>query len=139
MNIRLIGAACAMTAGPVGGTGARVADHFEGRVTQVTAPLTFRLVCCETLPGLADLAPWPLTWRTAAMSGAATVAYFALQTGAVAISAGTLPPPPQPDGLIWAAIVLAVSSFALAAVAQATFPLWAGHPAAAGLREYLGR
>ncbi|SDJ14172.1 proton-conducting transporter membrane subunit [Lutimaribacter saemankumensis] len=87
--------------------------------------------------GLADLAPWPLTWRTAAMSGAATLAYFTLQTGAVALSADTLPNPPQPDGLIWAAIVLAVSSFALAAVAQATFPLWAGHPAAAGLRVHL--
>lgn len=87
--------------------------------------------------GLADLAPWPLTWRTAAMSLAATLAYFTLQTGAVALSVGTLPAPPQPDGLIWAAIVLAVSSFALAAVAQATFPLWAGHPAAAGLRVHL--
>jgi NADH-quinone oxidoreductase subunit L/NAD(P)H-quinone oxidoreductase subunit 5 len=87
--------------------------------------------------GLADLAPWPLTWRTAAMSGAATLAYFTLQTGAVALSAGTLPAPPAPDGLIWAAIVLAVGSFALAAVAQATFPLWAGHPAAAGLRVHL--
>jgi NADH:ubiquinone oxidoreductase subunit 5 (subunit L)/multisubunit Na+/H+ antiporter MnhA subunit len=87
--------------------------------------------------GLADLAPWSLTWRTAAMSAAATIAYFALQTGTTALSAGTLPPPPAPDGLIWAAIVLAVVSFGLAAVAQATFPLWAGHPAAAGLRVHL--
>ncbi|PHP27253.1 hypothetical protein CJ301_12150 [Limimaricola cinnabarinus] len=54
-----------MTAGPVGGNGARVADHFEGRVTQVTAPLTFRLVCCETLLGLADLAPVDATPATA--------------------------------------------------------------------------
>ena len=87
--------------------------------------------------GLADLAPWPLTWRTVLMSGAATLAYFALQTGATALSAGTLPVPPAPDGLIWAVITLAVVSFGFAAVAQATFPLWAGHPAAAGLRVHL--
>lgn len=87
--------------------------------------------------GLADLAPWSLTWRTAAMSAAATVGYFALQTGTTALSTGTLPPPPAPDGLIWAAIVLAVTSFGFAAVAQSTFPLWARHPAAAGLRVHL--
>ena len=87
--------------------------------------------------GLADMAPWPLTWRTAAMAAAATVGYFALQTGATALSVGVLPAPPAPDGLIWAAIVLAVFSFGVAAVAQATFPLWAGHPAAAGLRVHL--
>ena len=87
--------------------------------------------------GLADLAPRALAWRTVALSVAATVAYFALQQGATWISAGTLPPPPPPDGLIWATIVLALVSFAVAAVAQTTFPLWAGHPAAAGLRVHL--
>ncbi len=87
--------------------------------------------------GLADAAPWALTWRTAGMSTAATLSYFALHAVATALTAGTLPPPPAPDGLIWAAIVLAVTSFAIAAVAQATFPLWAGHPAAAGLRVHL--
>jgi NAD(P)H-quinone oxidoreductase subunit 5 len=87
--------------------------------------------------GLADLAPRALTWRTVALSVAATVAYFALQHGATWASAGTLPPPPQPDGLMWATIVLAVVSFAFAAVAQTTFPLWAGHPATAGLRVHL--
>ncbi len=87
--------------------------------------------------GLADMAPWPLTWRTAAMSVLATVGYFTLQAGATALSAGTLPPPPRPDGLIWMVMALAVVSFALAAVAQATFPLWAGHPAAQGLRIHL--
>ena len=87
--------------------------------------------------GLADLAPWSLAWRTAAMSALATVGYFTLQTGATALSAGTLPVPPSPDGLVWAVIVLAVASFGFAAFAQATFPLWAGHPAAAGLRVHL--
>ncbi|MBY6114576.1 oxidoreductase [Mameliella alba] len=87
--------------------------------------------------GLADLAPRALTLRTVGLSVAATVAYFALQQGATLLSAGTLPPPPAPDGLIWATIVLALVSFAVAAVAQATFPLWAGHPAAAGLRVHL--
>jgi len=71
------------------------------------------------------------------MSGVATVAYFSFQAGATAVSVGTLPPPPVPDGLIWAVIVLAVGSFGLAAIAQATFPLWAGHPAATGMRVHL--
>jgi NAD(P)H-quinone oxidoreductase subunit 5 len=87
--------------------------------------------------GLADLAPWPLTLRTVAMSGAATLAYFGLQAGITALAAGTLPQPPAPDGLIWATLVLALGSFGLASVAQATFPLWAGHPAAMGLRVHL--
>ncbi|MGR3464612.1 proton-conducting transporter transmembrane domain-containing protein [Limimaricola sp.] len=87
--------------------------------------------------GLADLAPRALAWRSVALSVAATLSYFALQQGASWASAGTLPPPPAPDGLIWATIVLALASFGLAAVAQTTFPLWAGHPAAAGLRVHL--
>lgn len=87
--------------------------------------------------GLADLAPRALTWRTITLSVGATVAYFAFQQSATWLSAGTLPPPPPTDGLIRATIVLALVSFAVAAVAQTTFPLWAGHPAAAGLRVHL--
>ena len=34
-------------------------------------------------------------------------------------------------------IVLALFSFGVVAVAQALFPLWAHHPAAAGLRVHL--
>lgn len=34
-------------------------------------------------------------------------------------------------------MTLAVLSFGLVAVAQALFPLWASHPAAAGLRVHL--
>ncbi len=87
--------------------------------------------------GLADAAPKALTLRTTVISAIATVSYFALQTGATMLSAGTLPPPPAPDGLSWAIMVLAVGGFGLAAFAQATFALWAGHPAAAGLRVHL--
>lgn len=87
--------------------------------------------------GLAEAAPRALTLRTAVMSFAATVAYFGFQTVFDLASAGVLPPPPQPDGLIWAVLTLTVVSFALAALAQATFPLWAGHPAARGLRVHL--
>ena len=87
--------------------------------------------------GLADAAPRALTRRTAAASLAATVAYFALQTGAEWVTAGALPPTPAPGPLQWALIVLAILSFGVVAVAQATFPLWAGHPAAAGLRVHL--
>ena len=87
--------------------------------------------------GLADKAPRALTLRTVAMSVAATIAYFAFQEAATLLAAGTLPHPPPPDGLIWATIVLAVFSFGVAAVAQTTFPLWANHPAAAGMRVHL--
>ncbi|NNE89517.1 MAG: oxidoreductase [Silicimonas sp.] len=87
--------------------------------------------------GLADAAPRVLTQRTAAYSLAAAVGYFALQTAAEWLMAGTLPATPAPGPLEWALIVLALLSFGLVAVAQAMFPLWAYHPAAAGLREHL--
>jgi NAD(P)H-quinone oxidoreductase subunit 5 len=87
--------------------------------------------------GLADAAPKVLTRRTAAMSVAAAVGYFALQVGAEWLTRGTLPPAPMPGPLEWALMVLAVLSFGLVAVAQAMFPLWAYHPAATGLRVHL--
>ncbi len=87
--------------------------------------------------GLADAAPWVLTQRTAAFSIAAAVGYFALQTGAEWLMYGTLPATPDPGPLEWALIVLALFSFGLVAVAQAMFPLWAYHPAAAGMRVHL--
>lgn len=87
--------------------------------------------------GLADAAPWALTRRTVLASAAAAVSYFALQTGAEWLLAGTLPATPPPGPLEWALIVLALLSFGAVAVAQALFPLWAGHPAAAGLRVHL--
>ena len=87
--------------------------------------------------GLADAAPRMLTRRTVLYAVAASLSYFALQTGAEWLSAGTLPPPPAPGPLESAVLAMAVSSFALVAFAQATFPLWAYHPAAAGLRVHL--
>ncbi|MFO7855516.1 MAG: proton-conducting transporter membrane subunit, partial [Paracoccaceae bacterium] len=87
--------------------------------------------------GLADAAPRELTRRTALYSVAASFAYFALQSVAEAAMAGTLPATPAPGPLEWALIVLAVLSFGAVAVAQALFPLWAYHPASAGLRVHL--
>ncbi|MFT5945342.1 MAG: NAD(P)H-quinone oxidoreductase subunit 5 [Yoonia sp.] len=87
--------------------------------------------------GLADAAPRVLTQRTAAFSVAAAVGYFALQNGAEWITSGTLPATPAPGPLEWALIVLTLLSFGLVAVAQAMFPLWAYHPAAAGMRVHL--
>jgi NAD(P)H-quinone oxidoreductase subunit 5 len=68
---------------------------------------------------------------------AAATGYFALQTGAEWLMAGTLPATPAPGPLEWALIVLALISFGLVAIAQALFPLWAYHPASAGLRVHL--
>ncbi|MDH4442102.1 MAG: proton-conducting transporter membrane subunit [Rhizobium sp.] len=87
--------------------------------------------------GLADAAPWALTWRTSLYSISAATAYFALQRGADKVLIGTLPAAPQPGPLEWTLMVLAVVSFGAVAVAQALFPLWAYHPAAAGLRVHL--
>lgn len=87
--------------------------------------------------GLADAAPRMLTRYTALFAVAASLAYFVLQTGTEWLTGGTLPTTPSPGPLEWALIVLALMSFGLVAVAQAMFPLWANHPAAAGLRVHL--
>jgi NAD(P)H-quinone oxidoreductase subunit 5 len=87
--------------------------------------------------GLADAAPRALTQRTFVYALATSVSYFALQMFAVELTSGVLPAAPTPGPLQWALIVLAVISFGLVAVVQAMFPLWAYHPAAAGLRVHL--
>lgn len=87
--------------------------------------------------GLADRAPAALTKRTVLTSLAAAVAYFTFQAIAEAIWGPGLPAAPTPGPLEWALIVLAVISFGLVALAQSLFPLWAHHPATAGLRVHL--
>jgi NAD(P)H-quinone oxidoreductase subunit 5 len=87
--------------------------------------------------GLADAAPRALTQRTIVYAVATSVSYFALQVFAVWLTSGVLPATPAPGPLQWALIVLAVISFGLMAIVQAMFPLWAYHPAAAGLRVHL--
>jgi NAD(P)H-quinone oxidoreductase subunit 5 len=87
--------------------------------------------------GLADAAPRVLTRRTALYAVVASISYFTLQTGAEWLTAGTLPPAPPMTSLEWVLLALAVFSFGLVAIAQAMFPLWAYHPAAAGLRVHL--
>jgi NAD(P)H-quinone oxidoreductase subunit 5 len=87
--------------------------------------------------GLADAAPRALTRRTIFYAVATSVSYFALQAFAFWLTSGVLPATPAPGPLQWALIVLAVISFGLVAIVQAMFPLWAYHPAAAGLRVHL--
>ena len=87
--------------------------------------------------GLADTAPRALTRRTTLASGAAALAYFAFHRLAEALTAGALPAPPAPGPLEGALLVLVIFSFGAVAVAQALFPHWAHHPAAAGLRVHL--
>lgn len=87
--------------------------------------------------GLADRAPASLTSRTGLSALIAAVAYFSLQAGADLLWGPVLPPVPAAGPLEWALIVLAVASFGLVAFAQALFPLWAHHPATAGLRVHL--
>ena len=87
--------------------------------------------------GLADAAPRELTRRTVVYAVATSVSYFALQVFATRLTSAVLPAAPSPGPLQWVLIVLAVVSFGLVAVFQAMFPLWAYHPAAAGLRVHL--
>jgi NAD(P)H-quinone oxidoreductase subunit 5 len=87
--------------------------------------------------GLADAAPRELTRSTAIASLVATVGYFSFHRLADWLWGGVLPDPPLPGSLEWALIVLSLVSFGVVAVAQAMFPLWAHHPAAAGLRVHL--
>jgi NAD(P)H-quinone oxidoreductase subunit 5 len=87
--------------------------------------------------GFADAAPRALTRRTAVYAVATSMSYFALQKAATWVTAGVLPSTPTPGPLEWGLIVLAVVSFGLVAVVQAMFPLWAYHPATAGLRVHL--
>lgn len=87
--------------------------------------------------GLADAAPGALTRRTVAASLGTALAYFGFQVVAQTVWGPSLPAAPIPGPLEWALIVLAVLSFGLVAFAQALFPLWAHHPATAGLRVHL--
>lgn len=87
--------------------------------------------------GLAGNAPRALTLLTVRAAGGAAVAYFSFHTVAKLLWGAHLPEAPAVGPLEWALVVLAVLSFGLVAVAQALFPLWAHHPAAAGLRVHI--
>ena len=111
-------------------------QHKSPQAVALGAILVFG-VAYMLAQGFADAAPAALTRRTSVYAVATSVSYFALQTWATWLTAGVLPPAPAPGPLQWGLIVLAVSSFGLVAVVQAMFPLWAYHPAAAGLRVHL--
>jgi NAD(P)H-quinone oxidoreductase subunit 5 len=87
--------------------------------------------------GFADAAPRALTRRTVTYALLASVSYFTLHGVAAWLMRDTLPATPAPGPLEWALMVLSLLSFAAVAVAQATFPLWAGHPAARDLRVHV--
>ncbi|MEM9234704.1 MAG: proton-conducting transporter membrane subunit, partial [Pseudomonadota bacterium] len=86
--------------------------------------------------GLADKAPKALTQATAGYAFLAAIGYFTLQTGAELLLSGTLPATPVPGPLEWALLVLALVSFGLVALTQATLPLWGSHPAMRGFRVH---
>jgi len=112
---------------------------FEGKSVQAIALGAILIfgVAYLIAQGLADAAPRALTIRTSAFAVVTAVSYFALHAAAGWFTAGALPPAPAPGPLEWAVIVLALASFGVVALAQATFPLWAYHPAASGLRVHL--
>jgi len=130
-------AALALYAGMAAAFGALFG--FEHKSPQALALGTILIfgVAYLVAQGLADTAPRLLTRKTARYSAAAAIGYFALHTLAEWLTAGTLPPTPAPGRLEWTLMAVAVLSFGLVAIAQALFPLWATHPAAAGLRIHL--
>lgn len=87
--------------------------------------------------GFADAAPSALTRRTAGFAVVTSVSYFALQVFTAWATSGTLPAAPTPGPLEWALILFALISFGLVAVLQASFSLWAFHPAFASVRVHL--
>lgn len=112
---------------------------FDGKSVQAIALGVILIfgVAYLLAQGFADAAPRALMQRTAVYALVTSVSYFALQIAAQSVTTGILPPAPPPGPLEWALIILALVSFGLVAVAQSTFPLWASHPAAAGLRVHL--
>ncbi|WP_137702086.1 proton-conducting transporter transmembrane domain-containing protein [Marimonas lutisalis] len=112
---------------------------FDGKSVQAVALGVILIfgVAYLLAQGLADAAPGALTRRTVIYASVTSVSYFLLQMAALKLTAGTLPSTPAPGPLEWALVILALISFAVVAVAQATFPLWATHPAAAGIRVHL--
>jgi len=110
--------------------------HKSPQVVALGAILIFG-VAYMLAQGFADAAPKALTLRTAVYAVATSVGYFALQSSATLLTASVLPATPTPGPLEWALIVIALVSFGLIAIVQAMFPLWAYHPAAAGLRVHL--
>jgi NAD(P)H-quinone oxidoreductase subunit 5 len=111
-------------------------SHMSPQALALGAMLIFG-VAYLIAQGLADAAPWALTWRTSLYSISAATAYFGLHRISDMLMHGVLPPPPSPGPLEWSLMLLAVVSFGAVAVAQSLFPLWAYHPAAAGLRVHL--
>ena len=111
-------------------------EHKSAQALGLGAILIFG-VAYLLAQGLADAAPRVLTRRIALYATAAALGYFTLQTAAEWLTTGTVPATPPPGRLEWVLLFLAVVSFGLVAVAQALLPLWAGHPAAAGLRVHL--
>lgn len=112
---------------------------FDGKSVQAIALGVILIfgVAYLLAQGFADAAPRALTQRIVVYALVTSVSYFALQVIAQSLTAGSLPPTPNPGPLEWALILLALISFGVVAVAQATFPLWASHPAATGLRVHL--
>lgn len=112
---------------------------FDGKSIQAIALGVILIfgVAYMLAQGFADAAPRALMRRTVIYALVTSIGYFALQVIALHLTAGSLPQTPAPGPLEWALLILALMSFGLVAVAQATFPLWASHPAAAGLRVHL--
>ena len=136
-NTKAVGRAFLVALGIYGAIGAAFGFHHQSPQGIALGAILIFGIAYLFAQGFADAAPRALTRRVAVYAVAASIGYFALHGLAQWLTTDALPATPMPGPLEWALIVLAVLSFGLVAIAQAMFPLWAYHPAAAGLRVHL--
>lgn len=136
-GVRAVGRAFLTAAAICAGTG--LLFGFDGQSPQAVALGAILIFGAAYLiaQGLAGEAPKALGRHTLLCALAATLGWFALHAVSERLFAGTLPAAPAPGPLEWALLALALVSFGTVAVAQSMFPLWAYHPAMAGLRVHL--
>ncbi len=75
--------------------------------------------------------------KAAGLAAVTATAYFALQTGAAHLMAGTLPPPPVHDAAALAIMALTLASFALVTVLQMAGPALNASPTWRSLRVHV--
>lgn len=112
---------------------------LDGKSAQALALGTILVLGVSYLlaQGLAGGAPRKLMVLTALYAVLASFAYIVFHKLAETVTEGLLPAVVSPGPLEWALLFLTLTSFAITAFAQSTFPMWAHHPAVRGVRIHL--
>ena len=112
---------------------------LDGKSAQALALGTILVLGVSYLlaQGLAGGAPRKLMVLTALYAVLASFAYIVFHKLAETVTEGLLPAVMSPGPLEWGLLFLTLTSFAITAFAQSTFPMWAHHPAVRGVRIHL--